>query len=162
MASWRHSPTPIVSENFFSSNHKFLCINRFEIIWRSIIKIEPWSDFQLPGRYRTSKWVTSRTYLVYLTSVYVTSVHHQTLSMADLGSTWEQIIIKMIWVPLEALGFVVCHTKNPHSEVSGDFFCGGLNTRWSVNQNQGFWRQIMPEMVALFAHPRKVSSLTDD
>ena len=53
-------------------------------------------------------------------------------------STWEQIIIKMIWVPLEALGFVVFHTKNPHSEVSGDFFCGGLSTRVSVNQNQGF------------------------
>ena len=48
-------PHPHSKWNFFSSNHKFLCINRFEIIWRSIIKIEPWSDFQPYGSYFTSK-----------------------------------------------------------------------------------------------------------
>ena len=77
MASWRHSPSPILSEKFFSSNPIVLDINRLEILWRSIIKIEPGSDFQLHGSYEGSKAVTSRAYFEYLTSVHLTSVYHQ-------------------------------------------------------------------------------------
>ena len=53
-------------------------------------------------------------------------------------STWEQIIIKMIWVPLEALGFVVYHTKNPHPGIHGDFFRVTLNKRWSITKTGDF------------------------
>ena len=52
-------------------------------------------------------------------------------------STWEQIIIKVNLVSLEAQFFLVYHTKNPRSVVVGDFFY--------IQHNEGCYHEIFAQ-----------------
>ena len=58
-------------------------------------------------------------------------------------SAWDQILVKVILEPLEALDFAVYHTENPQQGLHEYLFRDTLNKTWSIKNDIFFRRQIL-------------------